>query len=155
MLMGQNLDLSTDQISLFIIAARILRGHIGLVGVKNDLFLFTDQLGLSFFLHRSSGQFTDKPLLPRITVVGMLVIAVNTAGQLPDGLMAAFIVVMSIGDFKAANRCPGFIHTAFTVLVAVAFFQTANQFGGFRITIICMYMLRADQRPTLQSIAFV
>ena len=107
-LMGKNLDFAADQIAI-IIAARVLRGFIGLVGVENDFFLLTDQLrfGRFCFFRRFGGQLADQRLYLLVALVGVLVyrLLCVAARQFPRCLIAAFGMLMIFFTDQSRRFC--------------------------------------------------
>ena len=108
-LMGKNLDFAADQIAVIIIAARVLRGFIGLVGVENDFFLLTDQLrfGRFCFFRRFGGQLADQRLYLLVALVGVLVyrLLCVAARQFPRCLIAAFGMLMIFFTDQSRRFC--------------------------------------------------
>ena len=108
-LMLQNLDFAADQIAVIIIAARVLRGFIGLVGVENDFFLLTDQLrfGRFCFFRRFGGQLADQRLYLLVALVGVLVyrLLCVAARQFPRCLIAAFGMLMIFFTDQSRRFC--------------------------------------------------
>ena len=137
-LMLQNLGLSACQI-----AARVKA--VGRVTVEDDLRFRADQHRLSI-----RGQVADQNLLPCIAVIGMTMVAVDSAEQYPGRPIAAVTVVMA---FRGFDPAPDFILTAFVVLVALAFLLAAGNHGGLGVAGIRMDMLPADQIAPHRRIA--
>ena len=108
-LMLQNLDFAADQIAVIIIAARVLRGFIGLVGVENDFFLLTDQLrfGRFCFFRRFGGKLADQRLYLLVALVGVLVyrLLCVAARQFPRCLIAAFGMLMIFFTDQSRRFC--------------------------------------------------
>ena len=108
-LMLQNLDFAADQIAVIIIAARVLRGFIGLVGVENDFFLPTDQLrfGRFCFFRRFGGQLADQRLYLLVALVGVLVyrLLCVAARQFPRCRIAAFGMLMIFFTDQSRRFC--------------------------------------------------
>ena len=138
-LMFQNLDFAADQIAVIIIAARVLRGFIGLVGVENDFFLLTDQLrfGRFCFFRRFGGQLADQRLYLLVALVGVLVyrLLCVAARQFPRCLIAAFGMLMIFFTDQSRRFCVAVIRmhmlctSQFVALHGVAIIRMGMYFG--------------------------